>query len=171
MPALTGLTIWCHHWQLLQAVAGFNSCYKLLTALTAVTSCYLQAAVTSCRQLWQQLSALTRLTSCRQHWQLLQAVASIDSCYKLSPALTAVRGCCQLLQAIVGFDSCYKLLQAVASFGSYYYLLPALAAIICWWKLWQLSQLSLALIPVKNCCQLWQLLQAVGSYTSTSLQH
>ena len=159
---MTAVTRCRQHWQLLQAVASIGSCYKLSPAL---------AAVPSYCQLWPLLPALTGHTSCRQHWQLLQAVASIDSCYKLSPALTAVRGCCQLLQAIVGFDSCYKLLQAVASFGSFYYLLPALAAIICWWKLWHLSQLSLALIPVKNCCQLWQLLQAVGSYTSTSLQH
>ena len=65
--------------------------------------------------------------------------------------------CCQLwLLLYVGasFDSSYKLstaLTALASFdGSY--------------------KLSLALIPVINYCQRWQLLQAVGSHTSTSLQ-
>ena len=51
--------------QLLQAVTSFASCYKLLSGLTAVTSC-------------------------RQLRQLLQAVTSLDSCYKLSTAVTAI---------------------------------------------------------------------------------
>ena len=95
----------------LQAVNIFRIYYKLLTALTAVTSC---------RQLWQVLQAfassdscyklLPAVTSCCQFWQLLQAVASFDSCYKLLPALTAVTSCCQLwqlLQAVASFESCY----------------------------------------------------------------
>ena len=102
----------------LQAVNSFRSYYKLLTALTAVTSC-------------------------RQLWQVLQAVTSIDNCYTLLPALTAVKGCCQLWQLIkdvVRFDICYKqffisccqlwqLLQAVASFGSCQRRLPAMTAV------------------------------------------
>ena len=76
------------------AVASFDSCYRLLTALTAVTSC-------------------------RQFWHLLQTVASFDIFYKLSPALTADTSCRQLwhlLQAVVSFDSCYKL--KFLSFGT-----------------------------------------------------
>ena len=90
----------------IQAIASFGSFYKLLPALTAVTSC-------------------------RQLWQLLQAVDSLDSFYKLSTASKAVTSCCQLWQlllAVVSFDCCYQLwllLYVGASFDSCYQLSPA----------------------------------------------
>ena len=108
----------------LQAVNIFRIHYKLLTALTAATSCHqlwqvLQAFASSdsCYKL------LPAVTSCCQFWQLLQAVASFDSCYKLLPALTAVTSCrqlWQLLPALTGLTSCWhwQLLQAVSSNGS-----------------------------------------------------
>ena len=78
------------------AVASFDSCYRLLTALTAVTSC-------------------------RQFWHLLQTVASFDIFYKLSPALPADTSCRQLwrlIQAVGSFDICYKLLSALTAVTS-----------------------------------------------------
>ena len=111
----------CHKlWQLLQAAANFDSCYKLLPALAAVTSC---RNIGSCSKLSPALTAVasfdkpyklspasTAVTSCRQHWQFLLAVASFDWCYMLVPALTAVTSCCQhwqLLQAVASIDSFY----------------------------------------------------------------
>ena len=116
------------YWQLSQAVADFDSCYKLLPALTAVTSCC---------WLWQLLQAIT---SCRQLWQFLVAVASHDCCYMLMAALTAVTSCCQLwqqLQAVYSFDSSrqlWRLLQAFPSFDTCYKLLPALTAVTSCWQ-------------------------------------
>ena len=102
------------------AVASFDSCYRLLTALTAVTSCrqfwHLLQTVASFDIFFYKLSpALTADTSCRQLWWLIQAVGSFDICYKLPAALTSVTSCCPLLQ---GVDSCYKLLIALTAVTS-----------------------------------------------------
>ena len=106
-------------WQLLQAVASIDSCYKLSPALTAV------ASFDSCCQLWQLLQAVDSIGSCYKLSPALTAVASFDRSYKLSPALTAVTSCCrlwQLLQAFPCFDTCYKLLPALTAVTSYWQL-------------------------------------------------
>ena len=81
-PALTSVTSCKQLWQLLQAVASYDSCYELSTILTAVTSCC-------------------------QLWQLLQGVTSFDICYKLSPALTVVTGCWQLSERLLQLNVTY----------------------------------------------------------------
>ena len=67
---------------LLLAVNSFDSCYKLLTALTADTSCcwlwHLLSAVNSLEIFSQLLTAFTQMkyasfTSCHKLWQLWQA--------------------------------------------------------------------------------------------------
>ena len=77
-------------WQSLQAVDSIDCCYKLLTALTAVTSCLqlsqLSHAVNSSDS-WNKLSTtVTPKTSYRKlcqplqaGWQLLQAIGSFDT--------------------------------------------------------------------------------------------
>ena len=86
-------------------VNSFDNCYKLSTGLKASTSWQLfdswyrlliaLTAVTSCRQLWQLLQAVDSFDSC---WQLLQAVVNFDSNSKLSTALTVVKSRRQLWQ-------------------------------------------------------------------------
>ena len=129
---VSGWLLWqlLHRLSTLTAVTqavNFDSCYKLLTAVTscwqllqAVDNCHkLLTAVTSCHQLWQLqavarfeiyykvMQVLTAVASCSQLWQLLQllpaltaitVVACFDSCYKLLPDLTAVKNCRKLWQ-------------------------------------------------------------------------
>ena len=83
LTALITITNCRQHWQLLQAVANFDSCYKLLQALTAVTSCRPFTVVTSCRQLWQLSQAVDSFDS----WHKL---SSVNSWYKLLTAFTAL---------------------------------------------------------------------------------
>ena len=91
---------------------SFNSCYKLSTALKAVTSCcqlwQLSQAVASFDSCYKLLPALTAVTCCLQLWQLLQALKYLIPSLRvnsLSPAFTAVT-------AVASFASCYKLLAA-----------------------------------------------------------
>ena len=73
-------------------VNNFDNCYKLLTGLKASTSWQLFDS-------WYRLLiALTAVTSCRQLWQLLQAVVNFESNSKLSTALTVVKSRRQLWQ-------------------------------------------------------------------------
>ena len=81
-----------------QAVDSFDSCYKLLTALTATTGCC---------QLWKLLPAGT---------------AALNSYYKRLPDLTAVLKrfdsfyqLLRILTAVTIYHQLWQLLQAVAS--------------------------------------------------------
>ena len=127
--------------QLLQAVASFDNCYKLLPVLTAVTSCcqhwQLLQAVASIDRCYQLLPALTVFISRGQLWLVLYVGASFDSCYKLLPALTAVTCCLQLWQLLQALkylipslrvnslSPAFTAVTAVASFASCYKLLAA----------------------------------------------
>ena len=111
MPALTAVTSCCQLWQqlqavysfdssrmlwqLLQALPSFDTCNKLVTTLTAVTSC------------WQlHLNFIT--TSALLKYLILSLRVN-----SLSPALTAVT-------AVASFASCYKLLAAKPSISFQY---------------------------------------------------
>ena len=91
----------CQLWLLLQAVTSIDCCYKLSTALTAVTSC---------RQFWQLLQAIASFNSCFK-------LSPFYSCYELSPALTTVTSCRQLWQLAQTVE-CQQLIQAFDSFHS-----------------------------------------------------
>ena len=124
----------CHKlWQLLQAAANFDSCYKLLPALTAVTRCH---------QLWHPLEAASSFDSCYKLLRALTAIVSFNSCYKLSPVLTTV----------TSFQQLWQPLEAVDSFETFQELLPALTAVTSCRQLWQLLQ---ALDSCYNYRHLW----------------
>ena len=96
-----GLTSCHQQWQLLQAGASIDSCYKLLLTLTAFTSyCWL--------------------------WQLLHAVVGLDSFFKLSTKLlqAAPSWRCKRVLLLVYWYSVYGFLLYFASVS---YTLPSRA--------------------------------------------
>ena len=70
LPALTAVICWCKLWQLLKAVASFDSSYKLSTTLKALASF---------DSSYKLSLALIPVKNCCKLWQLLQAVGSYTS--------------------------------------------------------------------------------------------
>jgi len=119
-------------WQSLKAVISFDSCCMLSTSFTAGKSWDI---FDNCYKVLTALTAVTAVTA--KNWQPLQVVDGFDSCNTLSTALTAVASYWQLLQptSVNSVDSCYKLLTASTAVTSCWQFLQAIGSYDSWSKL------------------------------------